>query len=1146
MKSILSLRGFLPFLLMIFLNAFIDLGHKIVIQNTVFKLYDGDTQIILMALVNGLILLPFIMLLSPAGFIADRFAKPRVMQASAALAVLLTLSITFCYYQGWFVTAFAMTLALAAQSAFYSPAKYGYIQQLCGKERLTWANGLVQATTIVAILAGVFAFSWGFESLLAGHSVDNESAMLQMVAPLGWLLVSLSLIELWLAFRLPTVVEGETKQRFVAKQYLSGTYLRDNLRSINSNKVIWRSIIGLATFWGVAQVALAAFPAFAKQVLDEQNTIVIQGIIACSGIGIVLGSLYAGFASKSRIETGLVPLGALGLVLALGVMPGLESATLLALAFFTMGLFGGIFIVPLNALIQFHAGERSGAVLAGNNWVQNLTMFAFLGLTMLFAMLGMDSRGLFAFIALVALLGAFYTVVKLPQSLIIYLLGLLMRRAYRVDVQGLNNLPAQGGVLLLGNHISWLDWAMVQLASPRPVRFVMHRSYYEKWYMKWFLDLFGVIPIARGKSREALEQVNALLKAGEVVCIFPEGQISHTGQLAEFKRGFERTVEGVDGVIVPFYLGGMWGSRFSRCNENLRELRRSSRREVQVSFGLPMAIESRAEQVKQQVFELSMQSWQRYCEQLEPIPLAWMRTVKRSGSRLAIADAQSGELSGHKVLSAALLFSRLIEQRNPGQRVGLLLPTSSAALITDMAALISGKAVVNLNYTASQQNLLAAAEQAELQQIFTSRRFVEKLQQRGVELEQLFAQVEVIYLEDLKQQIRPWQGIANYILVRLLPATWLYRLFAKPVAADQTAAILFSSGSESAPKGVMLSHRALMSNIKQVSDVLDIRYDDVVLGSLPTFHAFGLTVTSLLPLIEGVPVVCHADPTDAFGTAKAIQRHKATLYFGTSTFQRFLLRNRKVKPEMLASLRIVVAGAERLRPEVREGFSERFGKQVIEGYGATETGPVASVNIPDLTGKGGRTIQQGNRIGTVGLPLPGSSFRIVDPETLQTLPQGEEGMILIGGPQLFSGYLNNPAKSAEVLLELDGQRWYQTGDKGRLDEDGFLTIVDRYSRFAKIGGEMVSLGAVEQQVLQALANDEVEVAAINLPDERKGEQVVLLVSGEVCPDTLAQQLRQLMENPLMIPTRIHRVDAIPKLGSGKSDFTAIKQLAMAL
>ncbi len=1147
MKSIFALRGFVPFLLMIFLNAFVDLGHKIIIQNTVFKLYDGDIQVILMALVNGLILLPFILLFSPSGFIADRFSKPRVMQISALVAVGLTLLITLCYYQGWFVMAFFMTLLLAVQSAFYSPAKYGYIRQLSGKESLAWANGIVQAVTIVAILAGVFVFSWLFEGMLAGLSLDNEADMLQAVAPLGWVLVILSVVELLVAFQLPLISAGDKSQQFSPKQYVTGRYLNKNLKLLRSNRMIWLSIIGLSVFWGVSQVALAAFPAFAKQVLNENNTMVIQGIIACAGLGIIFGSLFAGRASKHHIETGLIPLGALGLVVALALIPTLSSSISLALAFFAMGLFGGIFIVPLNAMVQFHAGEQSGVVLAGNNWLQNLTMLTFLALTMVFALLGLDSRGLFAFIAIVALIGAIYTVCKLPQSLIIYVLRLMMNRGYRVDVMGLNNLPAQGGVLLLGNHISWLDWAMVQLASPRPIRFVMHSHYYNNWYSKRFLDLFGVIPIHPGKSREALQRVNALLKEGELVCLFPEGQISHTGQLSEFKRGFERCVEGVDGVIIPFYLGGMWGSRFSRCSDNLRDLRSSSsRRQVLINFGQAIDINSDAAAVKQQVFQLSMHTWNYYCDHLEPIPHAWLRSVKRRGSRLALIDNLNGEMTGYKALTGALLFSNLIRQRSAEKNIGLLLPTSSAGLVTNMAALISGKTVVNLNYTTSQDNLLAAAEQAELKQIYSSRRFIEKLAQRGVVLDELLSKVEVIYLEDLKAAIKPWQRVTTYAMVRLLPLWLLQRLFVERTSLDDNAAILFSSGSESAPKGVVLSHRSLMSNIKQVSDVLDVRDSDVMMGTLPTFHAFGLTVTGLLPLIEGIPVVCHADPSDAYGIATSIKKQQATLYFSTSTFLRFILRNCKVKPEMLASLRMVVAGAERLRSEIREGFIEKFNLQIVEGYGATETGPVASVNIPDATGKGSRILQEGNRVGTVGLPLPGSSFRIVDPDSLQLLPVGEAGMILIGGPQLFSGYLNNPQKSTEVLLTIDEQRWYVSGDKGHLDKDGFLTIVDRYSRFAKIGGEMVSLSAVERAAQQVINDDEIELAAASLPDGRKGERVVLLVSGEVDIEALAQQLRQQSDNPLMIPSKIYAVESIPKLGTGKSNFTAIDALALAL
>jgi acyl-[acyl-carrier-protein]-phospholipid O-acyltransferase/long-chain-fatty-acid--[acyl-carrier-protein] ligase len=336
-----------------------------------------------------------------------------------------------------------------------------------------------------------------------------------------------------------------------------------------------------------------------------------------------------------------------------------------------------------------------------------------------------------------------------------------------------------------------------------------------------------------------------------------------------------------------------------------------------------------------------------------------------------------------------------------------------------------------------------------------------------------------------------------------------------------------------------------MANVRQISDVLNTEPDDLILANLPPFHAFGLTVTTFLPLLDAIPMVCHPDPTDAVGTAKAIARYRATVLCSTSTFLRLYIRNQRVHPLMLQSVRVVVAGAERLAPEVRDAFALKFNKPIYEGYGATETTPVASVNVPDAMETETWKIQAGSRPGTVGLPLPGTSFRIVDPETLATLPPGEDGLILIGGVQVMKGYLNDPERTADVVVELDGQRWYKTGDKGHLDPDGFLTIVDRYSRFAKLGGEMISLGAVEDQIRRILGQPELELAAVNLPDERKGERILLLVAGEIDADGLRKQLLEAGMNPLSIPAEVLQVAAIPKLGSGKTDFGAAKRLALA-
>ena len=1147
MKSLLKTTGFISFISMIFLNAFVDLGHKIIIQNTIFKIYDGSTQIILTAIVNGLILLPFILLFTPSGFLADRFKKPTIMRWSAMAAVVITLLITLSYYMGWFNFAFAMTFMLAVQSAFYSPSKYGYIREIAGKDNLALANSFVQSTTIIAILLGMFVFSIFFETHLSGHSFTSEQDIIEIIAPIGWLLVIGSLIELYFSFQLPPFRQQQSTKAFNWQHYRSGKSLNANLKLIRYDSVIWLSIIGLSVFWGVSQAVLATFPAYAKEVLAINNTIFVQGLLACSGFGIIGGSLLAGRISNHYIETALIPLGTLGMVISLAALPQVSSGYALVSSILAFGFFGGLFIVPLNSLIQFRSNpQKLGTVLAGNNWIQNVVMLGFLILTALFSLAGIHSQVLLYIVTVMTAIGAIYTVFKLPQSLIRYVVGLVFSTRYKINVQGFHNIPSQSGVLLLGNHISWLDWAIIQIASPRPIRFVMDKGIYERKYLKWFLDFFGVIPISRGASKESLIAVNNYLKAGEIVCLFPEGSISRNGQLAEFKKGFERSVEGVDGIILPFYIHGLWGSRFSRSSAGLRKIRhRPLRRDIIIAFGDSMDIISDARSVKHAVFELSINAWQHHIETLPALGRAWIKRAKKEGRADCLTDIQTNKtISRRGALTASLLFSRYFKSHHPTvNNIGFLLPTSCAGILANMACFISGKTAVNLNYTASAVSLMSAIRKADIKTVYTSSKFLQKLNKKGIDLSAALDNVEVIYLEDVHQQLGKVAQLVTFIATYCLPASLLQTFFGGNSTSEQNAVILFSSGSEGEPNGVILSHQNIMANIKQVSDVLDTQTDDVIVANLPLFHAFGLTVTSLMPLIEGIPTICHPDPTDVLTIAKGIKQHNASIFCGTSTFLRLFNKNNRIHPLMLDSLRIVVAGAERLKPQIRDEFTLKFGKIIYEGYGTTETAPVATVNIPDRLAVQGWKTQIGNKLGTVGLPLPGSSIRIVDPDSMEQLAALEDGLILVGGTQVMSGYLNDGAKTEQAIVELDGHRWYKTGDKGHLDKDGFLIIIDRYSRFAKIGGEMISLGSVESTINEVLPND-IEVMASTISDDKKGEAVALLYSGEIDIEQLKSSVRNSNLPTLAMPSHYIQLDSIPKLASGKNDFNKAKQIVV--
>ncbi len=415
MLALFRIRGFAAYTAMIFLNAFTDLGHKIIIQNMVFKHYDGAVQIVLTALVNALILLPYIMLFTPAGFLSDKFPKNSIMRLSSVAAVIITACVTLSYYCGWFVLAFALTFAMGLQSALYSPAKYGYIRELAGVENLSAANALVQAVTIVAILLGVFVYSIFFEALIGSDL--SIVAMITAIAPLGFLLVGCSIVETVLAYRLPKTRDTDTKLVFDVKKYRTGKYLRENLKDVRASQVIWMSIMGLSIFWAVNQVVLAVFGAYLKETAGVTNTVIAQGLLAVGGGGIVAGSMLAGRISRHSIETRLIPAGAAGMTVFLFLIPMNAHPAVLGVLIFLYGMAGGMFIVPLNALIQFHArADDMGRVLAANNFMQNCAMISFLALTILFGLGSIGATALIFLMSAVVLGGTIYTWYALPKS----------------------------------------------------------------------------------------------------------------------------------------------------------------------------------------------------------------------------------------------------------------------------------------------------------------------------------------------------------------------------------------------------------------------------------------------------------------------------------------------------------------------------------------------------------------------------------------------------------------------------------------------------------------------------------------------------------------------------------------------------------
>jgi len=1144
------------FLFVVFCNVLVDVSHKVLLQNIAFKVFDGSEQVIWISIINAMIIIPFLLLFTISGYLSDKYNKKDILVYGAVSSFCLSILMIVAYLSGNFYFAMISLVLLAVQSTIYSPAKFGLILDIYGKKNLAKGNASLQSVSIIAILFAIGISSYIFENFYNANNLatlSTKEELLDAILPLTYYILPVAFLEMIVSLFILRKVRTSYKKNEILsinrKEWLKGKLLVKNIKNISSNSVIFLSVIGLSIFWGISQGLMAVFPSFAKQYLEVTNVFVINGVIACSGIGIAIGAFIYARISKHYIEIGTIPIAAFGMAIMVYISTVVQTPFLLAMTFLAFGIFGGLFVVPLNALIQFNANKKIlGTVLAGNNWFHSLAMFTMLSITTIVSFYNLDPLNTIYLILIITILGAIYTVIKLPQSMLLLFLKVIVGLKYKLEVNGVKNIPSSGGVLLLGNHVSWIDWAVILMSTPREVKFVMEKTIYKKWYLNWILKMFNAIPISGASSKTTMQTIANELDAGNVVVLFPEGNITRNGHLGEFKRGFEVILKqtNTEVRVVSFYIRGLWESMFSRANKKLKKSYRTNT--VTVSFSKFMKKEkANITSVKKEVLALSTISWKEHIKNLSTLSETIFDSLKEVSSEMIMADSTGLELSGNKFLTVSILFKNLLEKKVQGQNIGLLIPSTCAGAFINNSVLMMGKTAVNLNYTSEIESLKLAVQKAEIKTIVVSSKFEEKLKSKGIDIASLFDLVEVIYLEDLKKEITKVSGLITLLSVKFLPSFLLKEIHLKKIKKDDTVLILFSSGSEGTPKGIELSSDNILGNSQQIANVLNVNDDDIFVGSLPIFHAFGIVVTTFLPLIEGIKCVAHPDPTDGLGLGKLIYKYKATILTGTSTFFRLYTKNSKVNPLMLESLRFIVAGAEKLREDVRLEFKKKFGKDILEGFGTTETTPVTSCNLPDvLTPQ--YTVQIGNKVGTVGMALPGTFIKIVNPETFKELETNDEGMVLISGIQVMKGYLKDEKKTKEALKEIDGHSYYITGDKGKLDNDGFLTIVDRYSRFAKLGGEMISLTAIEEKIsrLIPLAEDsQTDFIATSLEDEKKGEKIILLISmvDQNFVEKLKEQINTSFDNKLMIPSIIKIVDDIPKLGSGKKDFKGAKELA---
>lgn len=1091
---------------------------------------------------------PFLLLAGPAGFVVDRFSKRSVIIGCKVAEIVIMVMGIIGILWGNTPLMFAVLFLMGAQSALFSPAKFGSIPEIIRADRLQAANGLVGLATMAACILGTVAGNYLYTLTTLDQAASASvgpgqhrwwisAVALLGVAIVGWVM-SLGIGRLQAANPHRPATLNVFKQTFHDLGYLF------------NHRALFLAACGTTFFWLLAALAQTNVDLFTRNTLAIEQQYVGH-LLAMIALGVGLGSLLAGWWSGGKVEVGIVPIGAAGIAAAsllLWTVPeGTPGATTFTGYYWSMGwllLLGvsaGLYDIPLQAFLQDRSPEATrGRVLAATNFMVFSGMLVASGAFLFLSDgLGLSPRGVFAVAGLAVIPVVLFIVYLIPAATLRFLLTRLLRLVYRIRVRGLENIPEHGPALLVPNHVSWVDGLLVGMLSPRPVRMMIWADYMETPWLHWFFEAHGAIPIRPGKRSvvESIRKAREALQQGEVVCIFPEGGLTRTGQMQAFRPGFLSILKNTEAPVIPVYLHGLWGSIFSF--ERGRFFWKFPRRwpyPVTMHFGRLMEVVGSVHQVRSTVERMGAEAIQQEEARAMVLPRRFLRCCRRAMFRPKLADSTGLELTGAEVLTRTLILRRLLRREvlaDDESTVGLLLPPSVAAVLANAAVTLDRRVAVNLNYTLSPQVIEYCIRRAGVRHVLTSRRVIERLD--------LKIDAELVYLEDLRDHVTLADKLVSAAAAWLVPSAILERwLGLHKVDWEDLLTIIFTSGSTGQPKGVMLTHRNVGSNVGTVDQILHLRNDDILIGILPLFHSFGYTATMWTALTLAPKAVYHYTPLEAKQIGSLVRKHKATILVGTPTFLRSYLR--RCPPEDFATLDAVIAGAEKLPTELAEAFEKKFGVRPTEGYGTTELSPVVAANIPPSRSPSGFAL--GLKEGTIGRALPGISAKVVDLETGKELEPGQSGMLWVRGPNVMKGYLDEPEMTAKVIR--DG--WYETGDVAEIDDEGFIRITGRISRFSKIGGEMVPHLRVEEAINEALelGEDEVRAVVTGVPDQRKGERLIVLYTElPMGPEAVRQALQKSGLPTLWIPGQdsFYQVDEIPVLGTGKLDIKTLKALA---
>jgi len=1131
-RSLMCSRRFAPLFWTQFFAAFNDNFVKTSLGFLILYIVANDMQESLIALSGAVFILPFFLFSATGGELADRFDKARLARLLKLAEIAPALIAAVALYYASIPLMFIALFLFGTGSALFGPIKYAVVPEQITQSDLPRANAWIEAATFIAILGG---------TILAAYAFGGGEGR-RLVFPA--LIVIFSFLAWGSSLAMP--YHGPANPHLKVDAHIIRATWR-LMREISSDKRLLIVSLMVSWFWLVGAIMLAILTALTAQLGQYYPGFTYFLTVFAVGVGV--GSGLAAWISAGRIvllqavigtficaaatiDFGFVlmhlqPVSAVATFAEFLVLPSVFHITIdLSL----IAISGAFIVVPGFAALQaWAAPSKRARIIAANNILNSALMAAGMALMSLLQSNLMEPMRLELYqitlgLGVLSLLVGLLMLIFLPTNPLRDFVSILFRAFFRLEIKGLENLKVAGDTPILAfNHVSFLDgllaFAICDSLHMRPPAFAIHYDQARRWWVRPFLKLMNAFPMDPTRPLAARSLIRAVSNGSPLV-IFPEGRITVTGSLMKVYDGTAMVADRTGSMVVPIKIDGLERTPFSRLSgiQTKRKLfpkvRVTITQPVQLHLDPNLKSRARRQAAGNELYRIMSDLIFATSGKDGTLFEELSRAGKAYGLRhLAIEDPLRGAMNYGTMLTAIHVLARLFYKHGKGQKnIGLLLPNSNMAAISFYALQSAGKVAALLNFSAGLANLQAAAKAAQLQGIISSRAFLRqaRLEELAAALEQ--SGIRFLYLEDVATEISlPVKIIAR--LRRLHPV-------AKGIKNTDAAAILFTSGSEGTPKGVVLTHANMLANAAQAAARVDFGKADKIFNILPMFHSFGLTAATILPLSYGVPVYFYPSPLHYRVVPEVIYSSNATIMFGTDTFLNGYARN--AHPYDLRSIRYCFAGAEPVKAATRQLMMEKFGIRILEGYGVTEAAPVIALNTPMY-----------NKAGSVGKLMPGIEARL---EAVEGVTQG--GRLFIRGPNIMQGYLRaeNPG-----VLEPTPDGWHDTGDIVSIDAQGFITILGRAKRFAKIGGEMISLNAVE--MLCARAFPDAMLGIVSVPDAKKGERLILVTQDESITRACLLQFARAEGVPeLFIPSKIV-VAKLPLLGSGKIDYRALKLLA---